>query len=278
MTQTHVCIIIKLSKSGEVVVMPRTARKKDRNAIYHVMSRSISEFNFFPEDEDKSYFLEILKDCTEEFNCKVYAFCLMTTHYHIFLDTNGFDISTFMKSLNLRYVKYINKKYSRRGSLLAERFNSKIITSSEYALTVSAYIHNNPKDIKGYENKVFDYPYSSMGIYLGEQKDSRKLLDTKYILGIVSENESDSKEKAKKYAEMVETMRETGMNEKLRNFLEEFEKEQYEYKTYRTVLIRDKEPEAIISKIACKLGIEDTREIMHRWKRSSMRFLSLIHI
>jgi REP element-mobilizing transposase RayT len=250
--------------------MPRTAREKSTEGLFHVSSRSITEFDFFREDADKIRFLDIFKECTEICKCKVYAYCLMTTHYHIFLDANGFDISDFMKKLNQTYVKYVNKKYGRRGSLVDGRFWSKIINSSEYALTLSAYIHNNPKDIESYTNRVFEYPYSSMAIYLEEQKDTRKLVDTDFILGTVNENDRARARAA--YAEMVAEKRDIGTNTELRKYLEEFEKEQFEYKTYRTVLLRNKKPDEIIKAIAEKLGVQDTREIMHRWKRSTMRF------
>ena len=250
--------------------MPRAARIKNPEAIYHVMARSITEFDMFRDDEDKSYFLDLLSVCKEKFHSRVYSYCIMTNHFHILLDTSGYDISTFMKSLNQRYVKYINKKYGRRGHLLAERFNSKIITSSEYALTVSAYIHNNVKDIPEYTNNIFEYPYSSMGIYLGKQKDKRNLIDTGFILGCI--DEKDKQRALIAYAEMVCEKREAGINIKLKKYLEEFKKEQFTYKSYRTVLLRDKKPEEIINKIAERFEIKDTKEIMHRWKRKSRRF------
>jgi putative transposase len=141
-----------------------------------VMARSIPEFDLFPCDEDKTYFLNLLQNCKEKYHCRVYSYCLMTNHYHLLLDMNGFDISKFMKSLNLRHVKYINKKYKnkkykRRGHLLDERFNSKLVKDSEGLLTVSAYIHNNTKDLPGYSDKINEYPFSSMGIYMGSQVD-----------------------------------------------------------------------------------------------------------
>jgi putative transposase len=224
----------------------------------------------FRDDEDKSYFLDLLSICKEKFHSRVYSYCIMTNHFHILLDTNGYDISSFMKSLNQRYVKYINKKYRRRGHLLADRFNSKIVINSEYTLTVSAYIHNNVKDIPEYTNNIFDYPYSSMGIYLGKEKDKRNLIDTEFILGSIDEN--DRQRALIAYAEMVNEKRETGINTKLRKYLEEFQKEQFVYKSYRTVLLRDRKPEEIINKIAERFGIKDNKEIMHRWKRNSMKF------
>ena len=40
--------------------MPRAARIKNPEAIYHVMARSITEFDMFHDDEDKSHFLWLL--------------------------------------------------------------------------------------------------------------------------------------------------------------------------------------------------------------------------
>jgi len=175
-----------------------------------------------------------------------------------------------MKSLNQSYVRHVNKKYKRKGHLLDERFNSKIINSDKYLMTVSAYVHNNPKDIPGYNGKEFKYPYSSMGIYLGQMKDKRNLVDTDYILGCVSEK--GRREAIKAYSEMVVERRDIGINNKLREYLDEFHKEQYEYKSYRKVILRDKKPEEVIKLIAEKLGIEDINILTHRWKRNALQF------
>ena len=207
--------------------MPRAARMKEATAIYHAMSRSITEFNLFPDDSDKDCFLDLLKRYTEKFQCKVYGFCIMSNHYHLIVDTCGYDISKFMKCLNQTYVKFINKKYNRRGHLLADRFNSKIIDTNEYLLTVSAYVHNNAKDLPEYNGKEFEYPYSSMGIYMGKRKDKRGLVNTDFILGCV--NESDKSKAIKAYAEMVIEKRDMGINRKLSEYLEAFKKEQYIY-------------------------------------------------
>jgi putative transposase len=119
--------------------MPRAARKKHPTAIYHTMSRSITEFDLFPDNSDKECFLNILQECKEKYHCKIYGYCLMNNHYHLYIDPCGFDISKFMKRLNQRYVNKIKSKYNRRGHLLAERFKSKIVDTDQYALTVSAY-------------------------------------------------------------------------------------------------------------------------------------------
>ena len=234
------------------------------------MSHSISEFNLFPDSSDKEYFLDLLQKYNSKHNCKIYGYCLMSNHYHIILDTCGFDVSKYMKSLNQSYVRHVNKTYKRKGHLLAERFKSKIIDTDNYLMTVSAYIHNNPKDLDSYTGREFEYPYSSMGIYLGKVRDRRNLVDTDFILGSIYK--SNRSKAIKAYTEMIIQRGELGINKKLKEYLDEFNKEQYEYKSYRNIILRDKKPEEVIKLIAEKLGINDINILKHRWKRNALQF------
>jgi hypothetical protein len=51
--------------------MPRAARIKEPEAVYHVMARSITEFDMFHDNEDKDMFLELLKACKEKYLCRI---------------------------------------------------------------------------------------------------------------------------------------------------------------------------------------------------------------
>ncbi|MDH7565318.1 MAG: transposase, partial [Clostridiales bacterium] len=133
--------------------MPRAARKKSGGSMYHVMSRSISEIDLFRCDEDKAYYLTLLKRYTEKYYCKIYAYCLMNSHVHLYINPCGFDISSFMLSLNTAYVTYYNRRYQRHGHLFQGRFASTIVDNDTYSLTLSAYIHNNAKDLPDYAGK-----------------------------------------------------------------------------------------------------------------------------
>ncbi len=181
--------------------MPRMARVKNPEYIYHITCRSMSEMNLFRDTSDKNYYLDLIKRYKDKYSCKIYAYCIMDTHVHIHIDPQGFDISKFMHCLNVAYVIYYNRKYKRHGHLFQDRFNSYIVSSDSYNMAVSAYIHNNPKDIPGYENNPQDYPFSSMSIYLGTCKDYRELINTDFILGLFNLN---NKEVAiKRYTEFV---------------------------------------------------------------------------
>ena len=80
--------------------MPRVARVKHENGIYHIMVRSISDIPLFRDSADKDKYLQLIKKYQGIYLFKVYAYCLMTTHGHMAIDCCGADISKIMKSIN----------------------------------------------------------------------------------------------------------------------------------------------------------------------------------
>jgi REP element-mobilizing transposase RayT len=232
--------------------MPRKPREKNSTAIYHIMCRSFSEAQLFRDDEDKDYYLKLLKINSSKCKCSVYAYCLMNNHLHIHLDPKGYDISSFMHSINTSYVIYYNKKYERHGHLLQERFGSKIVDSDSYNLALSAYIHNNPKDIEGYKGREEEYKYSSYGIYLGIRKDFYRLVDLSFIRSLFGIRNKQSF--IRRYKEFVSRTNgdycsyQSGSCENT-SFAES------EYTNKRRILSREIRPVKAIAYIASKLNI-----------------------
>lgn len=218
--------------------MPRTARIKNETGIYHVMVRGISELSLFKDHEDKCKYFSLIKKYQQIFLFQVYAYCLMTTHGHIAINCCGADISKIMKSINQCYASYFNKKYKRHGHVFQDRFKSKSIENDKYLLTLSAYIHNNPRDIDTYKNCPEKYQYSSLGAYLGIAKDSYGVLNTDYILLHFSSNKKSAK---KNYLNLIN--RSTNSLKKVEI---EFENEGYESRNERIILVRNFSPEDII--------------------------------
>jgi REP element-mobilizing transposase RayT len=68
--------------------MPRIARQKTDDAIFHVMSRSISELELFKDDSDKLKYLSIIKKYQKLYKFRVYGYCLMDSHVHLIIDAN----------------------------------------------------------------------------------------------------------------------------------------------------------------------------------------------
>lgn len=247
--------------------MPRCARIKGPENMYHIMCRSISEILLFQDEEDKDYYLNLLVRYKEKYRCSIYGYCLMDTHLHLHFDPKGVDISQIMHSLNTAYVRYYNKKYDRHGHVFQERFASKVIESEAHSLAVSAYIHNNPSDIQEYYGKEETYKYSSYGIFLGIRKDYKKIIDKSHILSLFGEKEEVF---IKRYAEFVTHHREIGC---LKKSIEEIKLERKnEYRSERKTIIRSHIPAKIIAYISNKIVGE--RNILQSKKRVQKEFRS----
>jgi putative transposase len=225
--------------------MPRMARRKSKYSTYHITSRSISEVDLFRNDEDKDHYLYLLKKYKEKYCCKIYAYCLMNNHVHFYIDPQGFDISSFMLSLNTAYVVYFNKKYKRHGHLFQGRFSSMMVGTEAYSIRLSAYIHNNPKDITEYMGREEEYAYCSYGIYTGTGKDKYGLVDTGFILGFFGGDNGTAADKYRKYVHLIKgeipdkETEEKVMDDPLMN----------EYKSEKITVVRYENVEEVINKV-----------------------------
>lgn len=229
--------------------MPRCARLKSPESIYHIMCRSVSEILLFRDEDDKEYYLELLVRYKERYKCSIYAYCLMDTHLHLHFDPKGADLSKFIHSTNTAYVRYYNKKYNRHGHLFQERFESKIVASEAYNLAVSAYIHNNPHDIEDYNGKEEQYKYSSYGIYLRIREDYRKIIDKSLIQGIFGKKNNENFEE--QYLEFVTHHRDIGC---LKKSIEHIKTTmQNEYRSERKTILRNHAPAKIIAYISNRI-------------------------
>jgi len=227
--------------------MARKARLKDSDAIYHIICKSISEVTLFRDCEDKEKYLSLLKKYKKLYNVKIYGYCLMNNHSHLLVDSNGADISKVMHGINFSYAMYFNKKYKREGHLFKDRFKSKIVDNENYLKTVSLYIHNNPTDISEFRDYPERYAFSSLGIYIGKRRDNFGLVDYSFVMGFFG----STLDKARKnYYSLI-----CGCNdEKLKQQLE-FEDEKTEYRSGRTLLVRNFTSDDIMEFIASKMDI-----------------------
>ncbi len=161
--------------------MPRCARQKSSTDIYHVIIRGINRQEIFEENEDRRKLLFIMRDSKVAFNCKIYAYCLMSNHVHLLLHACGDPINLIMKNIEGRYVRYFNEKYGRIGPLFQDRYKSENVEDDRYFLTVFRYIIQNPMKA-GIEKKLGTYPWSSYGAYDGNPDNTT---DISFVLDMI---------------------------------------------------------------------------------------------
>ena len=231
--------------------MPRKARIKTSDSIFHVMCRSISEVTLFKSDDDKLMYLSLVKKYQKVYEFKVYGYCLMNNHLHMLIDSNGSDISRIMHSINLSYARYFNAIHKRHGHLFQDRFKSKIILNERYLLTVSAYIHNNPLDIEGYSSCPESYEFSSLSVYLGLRQDPYNLISDRFVLSLFGRTPKAARERYMKFIyESIDTQLRTEA---------EFEDEGTEYRSERRILVRNHSIDNVIDYIASSMKVSKTR-------------------
>lgn len=125
---------------------------------------------------------ELLFDDKRDKLAEIMAFCLMPNHIHLLVkQTNNQGINKFMVKLGSGYGRYFNQKYTRKGYVFQNRFNSVHIKNDNQLKVVFTYIHTNPisliqpkwkeigiADPQKVINFLEDYKWSSYQDYIGK--------------------------------------------------------------------------------------------------------------
>ena len=131
--------------------MPRKAREKVPFGTYYISQSCISEKKIFESDNDREKFIEIIKEKKEQFNFKVYGYCLMDDQeYKLIIYDNGSDISKIMKSINIS-LAYLIKD---RGKVFKNRYKSALIKTPEELKKILNSLHRHTDCCKYFFNEV----------------------------------------------------------------------------------------------------------------------------
>lgn len=131
----------------EVRPIARKKREWYPGAVYHMMERGIRRKEIYKDDMDYQVFMAIMKYAMEKTGCTLHAYCMMTNHFHLLLETGEQEPGKFMKHLASSYAIYFNRKYSYTGHLFEARYKACLVKNDAYFLQTSRYIHLNPVEI-----------------------------------------------------------------------------------------------------------------------------------
>ena len=149
--------------------MSRPLRIEYPGAWYHVMNRGRRQEDIFLDETDYHLFLDVLKDTAKMWNLKVSAYCLMSNHYHLLVQTPEGNLSRCMRHLNGVYTQHFNLKHGLDGQLFRGRYKSVLVEEDNHLLELLRYIHRNPLEA-GMITELDDYPWSSHRGYLVNEK------------------------------------------------------------------------------------------------------------
>lgn len=166
--------------------MPRTARKKSRTGVYHVVIKGIDRQSMFEESKDYQKYLEILQLYSYECDFDIFAYCLMTNHIHIIIREKSHPIETIFRKINTNYSVWFNMKYQRTGHLQQDRYYSEPIEDFQYLLAAIRYVHQNPVKAGLEPSPGTTYLWSSIYEYISQQSH---LTNIDFIFNHVSVDE-----------------------------------------------------------------------------------------
>ena len=149
--------------------MSRPLRIDYPDAWHHVMNRARRGQDLFCDSTDYQLFIELLMDTTALFNIRVAAYCLMTNHYHLLVQTPDANLSRCMRHINGVFTQRYNARHGCDGTLFRGRYKSVLVDADSYVLQLVRYIHNNPLKA-GLVKRAEHYIWSSHKGYLSKAK------------------------------------------------------------------------------------------------------------
>jgi REP element-mobilizing transposase RayT len=161
--------------------MVRPLRIELFGGLYHVTSRGNQHQDIYFDDANRIAWLKLLGEVCHRFNWRCHAFCQMTNHYHLVVETPEGNLARGMRQLNGVYTQHINRRYRRVGHLFQGRYKSILVEKDSYLLGLVRYVVLNPVRA-GMVNDASDWPWSSDSMMIGRQ-DMPEWLESDWLLG-----------------------------------------------------------------------------------------------
>jgi putative transposase len=140
--------------------MARPLRLQVAGGIYHVTSRGNRRQAIYQDDDDRRQFLALRDRVVRRYGWQIHAYCLMTNHFHLLVETPQPNLSAGMQRLKSEYASYFNSRFALVGHLFQQRFGSSLIEGDEYYEEALRYVAFNPVKA-GLCAHPADWPWSS---------------------------------------------------------------------------------------------------------------------
>ncbi|KHE66781.1 transposase [Halobacillus sp. BBL2006] len=163
--------------------MARKRRYWFPGAIYHITARGNRKEDIFLDSKDRNMYLKYLKETKHDCHFHIHAYCLMSNHVHLLMETPSIPPGQILQRLHLKYSKYFNSRYRHVGHLFQDRYHSEIILGHHYFKRACFYIHQNPEKA-GIDWAAKDPLWSSNWYYLN--LDEEGFVSTQLLMTLLS--------------------------------------------------------------------------------------------
>jgi putative transposase len=150
---------------GNFVRMPRLPRPVADGLVYHALNRGNNRQAVFASAQDHQAFLQALAQTQLRYPFRLYAYCLMTNHFHLVLEPEaGQSVSRILQSLTVAHTWRFHKRHGSLGHVWQGRFKSPVIQDDDHLLTVVRYVESNPLRA-GMVTDLIRHPWSSYAFH-----------------------------------------------------------------------------------------------------------------
>jgi REP element-mobilizing transposase RayT len=163
-------VLTTSSACDKLAAMSRKLRIQYGGAIYHVMNRGDHQEAIFRSRQDRQLFLKTLGQACAKTDWQVHAWCLMSNHFHLVVETPKPNLVDGMKWLLGTYTARFNRRHKLFGHLFSGRYKALFVDGSGngYLKTACDYVHLNPvraRLLSG-RQKLSEFSWSSYPEYL----------------------------------------------------------------------------------------------------------------
>jgi putative transposase len=141
---------------------------------YHVVTTGNNGGRIVHDSIDCRMFRHDLDRAAEKYDWEVWAWCLMTNHFHLVVRTPTGGLSEGMQRLNGNNGRRMNRRHGRDGHLVRNRFFAKAIESEAHLDASVSYVARNPVKA-GLCRTAASWPWSSYRATIGLEPAPRWL-------------------------------------------------------------------------------------------------------
>jgi putative transposase len=134
--------------------------------VFHALNRATARLALFRKGPDYAAFLRLLREALARHPTRLFAFCLMPTHWHfvVWPERDG-ELTAFLRWLTLTHAVRWHTHYHTLGSghLYQGRFKSFPVASDDRLYAVLRYVERNPVRAN-LAARAEDWRWSSLGL------------------------------------------------------------------------------------------------------------------
>jgi REP element-mobilizing transposase RayT len=133
---------------------------------WHLFNRGSRRMALFHDDQDARVFLARLRKAAELAGCIVWAYTLMTNHFHLVVRASSEQLSRFTHHLQRLYSLYHNHRWNLSGCAFAGPYGLVRQASPGMLLRTLAYVFLNPVTAR-LVDRPEDWTWTSFRAFMG---------------------------------------------------------------------------------------------------------------